>query len=187
MGHSFIEELKMNAKNLRLSSYISEEQIQKKVAEIGSILTDKFMNKKVTAVCVLKGSFIFYSDLIRQINTDITCEFFGVSSYSGMTSSGEVKITLDLTSPVTGQHVLLIEDIVDTGITMNYLKKAIEARNPASLTTVALLEKPEALKVPCKLDHVGFKITNEFVVGYGLDYQGYYRNLPYIAQVQNFQ
>lgn len=177
----------MNAKNLRLSSYITEEQIQKKVADIGAILTDKFMNKKVTAVCVLKGSFIFYSDLIRQINTDITCEFFGVSSYSGMTSSGEVKITLDLTSPVTGQHVLLIEDIVDTGITMNYLKKAIEARNPASLTTVALLEKPEALKVPCTLDHVGFKITNEFVVGYGLDYQGYYRNLPYIAQVQNFQ
>ena len=88
----------MNAKNLRLSSYISEEQLQKKVAEIGAILTDKFMNKKVTAVCVLKGSFIFYSDLIRQINTDITCEFFGVSSYSGMTSSGEVKITLDLTN-----------------------------------------------------------------------------------------
>ncbi len=177
----------MNAKNLRLSPYITEEKIQKKVLEIGAILTDKFKDKKVTAVCVLKGSFVFYSDLIRQINTDITCEFFGVSSYAGMTSSGEVKITLDLTSPIQGQHVVLIEDIVDTGITMNYLKKTIEARNPASFTTVALLEKPEALKVPCKLDHVGFQITNEFVVGYGLDYQGYYRNLPYIAQVQNFQ
>lgn len=178
----------MNAKNLELKTYISEEKLQAKVAEIGQLLTEKFKGKKVTAVCVLKGSFMFYSDLIRHINTDITCEFFGVSSYhGGTTSSGEVKVTLDLSSPVEGQHVILVEDIVDTGLTMNYLKKAIESRNPASLTTVALLEKPEALKVPCKLDHVGFKITNEFVVGYGLDYDGYFRNLPYIAQVQNFQ
>lgn len=178
----------MSPKSLKLSTYISEETLQKKVAEIGASLTDKFKGKKVTAICVLKGSFVFYSDLIRQIDTDITCEFFGVSSYHGGTSSsGEVKVTLDLSSPIEGQHVILVEDIVDTGLTMNYLKKAIESRNPASLTTVTLLEKPEALKVPCKLDHVGFKITNEFVVGYGLDYQGYYRNLPYIAQVQNFQ
>lgn len=178
----------MNAKNLELKTYISEEKLQAKVAEIGKTLTEKFKGKKVTAVCVLKGSFMFYSDLIRHINTDITCEFFGVSSYHGnTTSSGEVKVTLDLSSPVEGQHVILVEDIVDTGLTMNYLKKAIESRNPASLTTVALLEKPEALKVPCKLDHVGFQITNEFVVGYGLDYDGYFRNLPYIAQVQNFQ
>ena len=177
----------MNAKNLKLSTYIAEEKIQKKVSEIGALLTEKFKNKKVTVICVLKGSFIFYSDLIRHINTDMTCEFFGVSSYSGTTSSGEVKVTLDLSSPVDGQHVILVEDIVDTGVTMNYLKKSIESRNPASLTTVALLEKPDALKVPCQLDHVGFQITNEFVVGYGLDYQGYYRNLPYIAQVQNFQ
>lgn len=178
----------MNPKSLKLSTYISEDDLQKKVAEIGAILTEKFKGKKVTAVCVLKGSFMFYSDLIRQINTDITCEFFGVSSYNGGTSSsGEVKVTLDLSSAIEGQHVILVEDIVDTGLTMNYLKKSIESRNPASLTTVTLLEKPEALKVPCKLDHVGFKITNEFVVGYGLDYQGYYRNLPYIAQVQNFQ
>ncbi len=178
----------MNAKNLELKTYISEEKIQAKVAEIGKALTQKFKGKKVTAVCVLKGSFMFYSDLIRNINTDITCEFFGVSSYNGGTSSsGEVKVTLDLSSPVEGQHVILVEDIVDTGLTMNYLKKAIESRNPASLTTIALLEKPEALKVPCKLDHVGFQIANEFVVGYGLDYDGYFRNLPYIAQVQNFQ
>ncbi len=178
----------MNAKNLELKTYITEEKIQAKVAEIGKALTQKFKGKKVTAVCVLKGSFMFYSDLIRNINTDITCEFFGVSSYNGGTSSsGEVKVTLDLSSPVEGQHVILVEDIVDTGLTMNYLKKAIESRNPASLTTIALLEKPEALKVPCKLDHVGFQIANEFVVGYGLDYDGYFRNLPYIAQVQNFQ
>lgn len=173
--------------HLEIKPYLSEEQVQKKVAEIGAELTKKLKGKKVVAICVLKGSFIFYSDLIRHLDIDITCEFFGVSSYHGNTSSGEVKVTLDLTHPIEGQHVILVEDIVDTGLTMNYLKSALLTRNPASLTTVALLEKPEALKVPCKLDHVGFKITNEFVVGYGLDYQGYYRNLPYIGQVQNFQ
>jgi len=178
----------MNPKNLNLKSYISEEKIQEKVKQIGEQLTAKFKGQKVVAVCVLKGSFLFYSDLIRQINTDITCEFFGVSSYHGGTSSsGEVKVTLDLASPVEGMHVILVEDIVDTGLTMNYLKHSIESRKPASVTTVTLLEKPEALKVPCKIDYVGFQITNEFVVGYGLDYQGYFRNLPYIAQVQNFQ
>lgn len=178
----------MNAKNLDLKTYISEEQLQQKIKSIGAELTKKLHDKKVVVICVLKGSFLFFSDLIREINTDITCEFFGVSSYHGGTSSsGEVKVTLDLENAIAGQHVVLVEDIVDTGLTMNYLIKSLESRNPASITTVALLEKPEALKVPCKLDYVGFKITNEFVVGYGLDYQGYYRNLPYIAQVQNFQ
>jgi hypoxanthine phosphoribosyltransferase len=173
--------------HLEIKPYLTEEQVQKKVAEIGAELTKKLKGQKVVAICVLKGSFMFYSDLIRSLDMDITCEFFGVSSYHGTTSSGEVKVTLDLAQPIEGRHVILVEDIVDTGLTMNYLKSAMQARNPASLTTVALLEKPEALKVPCKLDYVGFKITNEFVVGYGLDYEGYYRNLPYIGQVQNFQ
>lgn len=173
--------------NLKLSSYISEEKIQAKVKEMGATLAKQFKGQEVVAVCVLKGSFMFYSDLIRNISSDITCEFFGVSSYhGGTTSSGEVKVTLDLANPVEGKHVLLVEDIVDTGLTMNYLKSAIMSRKPKSLTTVSLLEKPDALKVPCEIDLVGFKIPNDFVVGYGLDYQGFYRNLPYIAQVQNF-
>lgn len=178
----------MNSSNLKLSTYISEQDIQKKVTELGNTLTKRFKGKEVVAVCVLKGSFVFYSDLIRQIDTDIECEFFGVSSYHGnTTSSGEVKVTLDLASAVEGKHVILVEDIVDTGLTMNYLKNYMQSRKPASLTTVALLEKPDALKVPCEIDMVGFKIRNDFVVGYGLDYQGFYRNLPYIALVQNFQ
>jgi hypoxanthine phosphoribosyltransferase len=182
------ERPKMNAQSLDLKPYISEERLQEKIKEIGADLTKKMKGQKVVAICVLKGSFLFYSDLIRHLNCDITCDFFGVSSYHGGTSSsGEVKVTLDLSNPIEGQHVILVEDIVDTGLTMNYLVKSLQSRRPASITTVALLEKPEALKVPCKLDYVGFKITNEFVVGYGLDYQGYYRNLPYIAQVQNFQ
>lgn len=172
---------------LDIKPYITEEKIKAKVAEIGAELSKKLKGKPVVAVCVLKGSFMFYSDLIRSLETDITCEFLGVSSYHGTTSSGEVKVTLDMAHPIEGKHVLLVEDIVDTGLTMNYLINSMRARKPASLTTVALLEKPQALKVPCKLDHVGFQITNEFVVGYGLDYEGYYRNLPYIGQVQNFQ
>lgn len=175
-------------KDLNVVPYINEERLNAKVKEIGSELSKKFAGQKVVAICVLKGSFVFFSDLIRSLDLDVTCEFFGVASYHGGTSSsGEVKVTLDLTHPIEGEHVILVEDIVDTGITMNYLKNAIQARKPASLTTVALLEKPEALKVPCKLDYIGFKITNEFVVGYGLDYQGFYRNLPFIGQVQNFQ
>lgn len=173
--------------SLKLSTYISEEQIQKKVQEMGQALNQKLKGQDIVAVCVLKGSFMFYSDLIRNIETDLQCEFFGVSSYhGGTTSSGEVKVTLDLAHPVEGKNVILVEDIVDTGLTMNYLKNAILSRKPKTLTTVALLEKPEALKVPCEVDMVGFKIPNDFVVGYGLDYQGLYRNLPYIAQVQNF-
>ena len=115
----------MNAKNLELKTYISEEKIQAKVQEIGKLLTAKLKGKKVTAICVLKGSFVFYSDLIRNINTDLSCEFFGVSSYHGGTSSsGEVKVTLDLSTPIEGHHVILVEDIVDTGLTMNYLRSA---------------------------------------------------------------
>jgi hypoxanthine phosphoribosyltransferase len=173
--------------SLQMTPYLTEEKIQKRVQELGAILTDKFSGKEIVAVCVLKGSFMFYSDLIRNINADVTCEFFGVSSYHGASSTGEVKVTLDLARPIEDKHVLLVEDIVDTGLTMNYLKNSLLARGPKSLTTVTLLEKPEALKVPCKVDYVGFKIPNDFVVGYGLDYQGYYRNLPYIAQVHNFQ
>ena len=170
-----------------IKPYITEKQLEEKIKEIGDQLTQQLRGRKVVAVCVLKGSFMFYSDLIRQIDLDLTCEFFGVSSYQGTSSSGEVKVTLDLAHPIENQHVVLVEDIVDTGITMNYLKNALLSRKPASLTTVALLSKPEALKVPCQLDYVGFKISNEFVVGYGLDYDGYYRNLPFIGQVQNFQ
>jgi len=173
--------------NLKLSTYISEEKIQQKVKELGAELSKRFKNDEIIAVCVLKGSFVFYSDLIRAIESDVICEFFGVSSYHGTSSSGEVKVTLDLASPIEGRHVILVEDIIDTGLTMNYLKTNLLSRKPKSLTTIALLEKPDALKVPCEIDMVGFKIPNDFVVGYGLDYDGYYRNLPYIAQVQNFQ
>ncbi|MCB0419962.1 MAG: hypoxanthine phosphoribosyltransferase [Bdellovibrionales bacterium] len=172
--------------NMNLSKLITEKEIQKRIKEIGASLTDRFRDKEVVAVCVLKGSFMFYSDLIRAIDTEVICDFFGVSSYqNSMHSSGEVKLTLDLSTSLEGKHVLLVEDIVDTGLTMNYLQHMLQTRKPASITSISLLHKPAAKKVDCQLDEVGFEIKDNFVVGYGLDYQGYYRNLPYIAEVGN--
>ena len=170
---------------VRLSPLISEEEIKSRVIKIGQTITDKFQGKPLVMVAVLKGSFMFYADLIRAVDTDLSCDFCGVTSYQGAQSSGEVKINLDLSSSIRGKNVVLVEDIVDTGLTMNFLRRHIEAHKPASLTTVTLLMKPDALKEECKVDLVGFNIPNDFVVGYGLDYLGYFRNLGYIAQVSN--
>jgi hypoxanthine phosphoribosyltransferase len=178
--------------HLTLSKLYDEKKIAKRVLELGQEIT-KFCNKEckdesLIAVCVLKGSFVFYSDLIRCIESDIKTDFIGCSSYGNSSkSSGEVKLTLDLSNSIEGKNVLLVEDIVDTGLTMSFLTKTLAARNPKRILSASLLLKPDALKVDYKPDFVGFSISNEFVVGYGLDYQGYYRNLPYIAQVNNLQ
>ncbi len=165
---------------------ITESQIKKRVEEMGKAISDRFRDQDLTAICILKGSFMFYSDLVRSMSTDIRCDFLGVSSYSGMSSSGEVKLTLDLSGPVENTNVLLVEDIVDTGLTMDFLIQTLRMRKPRSITTASLLLKPDALKSKVKMDYVGFEIPNDFVVGYGLDYEGHYRNLPYIGRVTNF-
>jgi hypoxanthine phosphoribosyltransferase len=173
---------------IKISTMISEMDIEKRVGEIGKALTDQFKNDQapLVIVAVLKGSFIFYSDLIRTIQLDFDCEFLGVASYhNGTKSSGEVKMTLDLATALEGKNVVIVEDIVDTGLTMQYLQNYLKSRNPKSVTTVTLLHKPEANQVHCQLDHIGFTIGNDFVVGYGLDYQGYFRNLPYIGLINN--
>lgn len=172
---------------LKLNELISQKKLEARVKEIGAQITKEFKGEELTAICILKGSCMYFADLVRNIDLDIQCEFFGVSSYGNETqSSGEVKVTLDLTVPLENKNVLLVEDIVDTGLTMNYLKKTIGARMPKRLVTTSLLFKPAALKTDCSLDYVGFEIENRFVVGYGLDYHGYYRNLPYIAQSTDF-
>jgi hypoxanthine phosphoribosyltransferase len=174
-------------KPLNLTELISQDDLRAKVNEIGQKITEEFKGEELTAICILKGSCMYFADLVRSIDLDIQCEFFGVSSYAGEAlSSGEVKTTLDLTVPLEGKNVLLVEDIVDTGLTMNFLKKNLSARMPKRLMTTSLLFKPAALKTDCTIDYVGFEIENRFVVGYGLDYQGYYRNLPYIAQSSDF-
>ncbi len=173
---------------IKISNMITEEKIQKRTQEIGTALSEKFKDdtSPLVVISVLKGSFIFYSDLIRQIDLDFGCEFLGVASYhANVKSSGEVKMTLDLATPIEGKNVVLVEDIVDTGLTMQYLLSYLKARHPKSITTVTLLHKPEATQVQCPLDYIGFSISNEFVVGYGLDYQGYFRNLPYIGKIEN--
>lgn len=171
---------------LKFSPLLDEAKIAKRVKEMGAEITKLCQNEDLIAVCVLKGSFVFYSDLIRAIDADIRTDFLGCASYgNAMQSSGEVKVTLDLTHGIEGKNVLLIEDIVDTGLTMSFIAKTLQARRPKRLLSAALLFKPAALKTDFKPDFVGFEIGNEFVVGYGLDYQGYYRNLPYIAVVNS--
>ncbi len=171
---------------LTTSKLIDEKKIMSRVKEMGEEITKIARKEDMVLVSVLKGSFMFFADLVRHIDADVRIEFLGCASYgNSMKSSGEVKLTMDLTTSVEGKTVMLIEDIVDTGLTMDYLMKSLEARNPKKVMSCALLLKPDALKTKIKLDYVGFEIGNEFVVGYGLDYQGYYRNLPYIAQVDN--
>lgn len=172
--------------HLKLSTLIAADQIQKRVKEIAQKITQDYKGRDLVAVGVLKGSFLFYADLIREIELDLMCDFCGTSSYGdGSTSSGEVRLTMDLQTSIKGKDVLLVEDIVDTGLTMNFLKKHLASKGPRSITTAALLFKPTALKEDCPIDHVGFEVGNDFVVGYGLDYQGYFRQLPYVARVEN--
>jgi hypoxanthine phosphoribosyltransferase len=165
---------------------IPEIKIQARLEELAQEISHDYAGKEITAICVLKGSFIFFSDLIRRLDLPLSCEFLGVSSYGNkMVSSGEVKLTLDLNDPIEGRHVIIIDDIVDTGLTLSYIQTLLKARKPASIRSCALLMKPESLKTPVEVDYVGFKIGREFVVGYGIDHAGRHRGLPYIASLEN--
>lgn len=164
---------------------IPEEQVQARVKELAREIEDVYHGTELTMVCVLKGSFVFFSDLIRHIDMPVSCEFLGVSSYGNkMSSSGEVKITLDLATPVKGKHLLIVEDIVDSGNTLQFLLQTLQARNPASLRVCSLLHKPHAQKDPLDVDFFGFQVGDEFVVGYGIDYAERYRGLSYIGAVE---
>ena len=166
----------------KIKELISADKIQKRVAELGKEIGAAYAGKEITVICVLKGSFIFCADLVRQIPNPVKCEFISVSSYgNAKTSSGEVSLALDLSTPLDGKHIVIVEDIVDSGLTLKYIRELFGVRNPASIACCALLQKPDALKVDVKLEFTGFKIGNEFVVGYGLDYAQNYRELPYIG------
>ena len=167
--------------------FLSEAEIKARVRELAEKINDEFGNEELTAICTLKGSVIFFSDLIRHLKMPVVCEFLGVSSYGSHTqSTGEVKVTLDLNEPLNGKNVLVVEDIVDTGLTLSYLIETLKAKKPASLKTTALLFKPEALKAKdLKIDFTGFEIPNRFVVGYGLDYAEKFRGLPYIGVLES--
>jgi hypoxanthine phosphoribosyltransferase len=139
----------------------------------------------VHLVAVLKGAFMFLSDLVRSMDGPVTCDFIALSSYgSGSTSSGQVRLTKDLDRSLEGRHVVIVEDIVDTGLTLSYLQEILVARDPKSLKTACLLSKPSRRKVDVKVDYIGFTIEDRFVVGYGLDFDEQYRNLPYIGVLE---
>ena len=161
---------------------LSEEDIQKRVRELGRELGAEYEDKNPILVNILKGGFIFLADLVRAMNVHCEMDFMVVSSYADKTeSSGVVRILSDLGLNIEGRHVLIVEDIVDTGLTLEYIRELLLARNPASLQVVTLLDKHETRIVKVPIEFTGFRIPNEFVVGYGLDYAQRFRNLPYIT------
>ncbi|WP_035724758.1 hypoxanthine phosphoribosyltransferase [Gracilibacillus boraciitolerans] len=161
---------------------ISEEQIKEKCQEIGKQLTEEYQGKYPLAIGVLKGALPFMSDVLRSVDTHLEMDFMDVSSYGNeMRSSGEVKIVKDLDTQVEGRDILIIEDIIDSGLTLSYLVDLFKYRKAKSIKLVTLLDKPEGRTANVKADIAGFNVPNEFVVGYGLDYQEKFRNLPYIG------
>lgn len=161
---------------------IPEDRLQARIAELGAQIRADYGNEPITCIGVLKGSFIFMADLVRAIGGPVRTEFLGVSSYHGGTqTTGVVRITEDLTAPIEGQHCIIIEDIIDTGLTMEFLMSTLNVRTPASLKVCTLLDKAANREVTLDAEYVGFSIPDEFVVGYGLDLGELYRNLPHIA------
>lgn len=160
---------------------ISAERLAARVVELGRDITRDHAGKALVVVGVLKGSFIFLADLVRAIDLPISIDFIGITSYQGTSTTGVVQITSDLTRPIEGKDVLLVEDIVDTGLSMRYLLDNLATRRPASLRVCALLEKPARARVRVPIDYRGFVIGDEFVVGYGLDWDGKMRNLPFVG------
>lgn len=163
------------------SVLISAEQIQSEVARIGAQISRDFEGKEPIFVGVLKGCFIFMADLMRYVTIKCSMDFMAVSSYSGTTSTGAVKINKDLSQDIEGRHLILVEDILDSGVTLNYLKNYLMVRRPASVTVATLMDKPARRKANIYADYSCFEIPDAFVVGYGLDYNEKYRNLPYIG------
>lgn len=174
---------KTRIKELAFEEFISESSIQQRLKELGMQIAKDFESEELVLVGVLNGSFVFMADLARQVDLRVQCEFLKISSYNGLLSSGEVKSLLGLSADLSGKNVLIVEDIVDTGISMNYLLSELSKKNPKRLAVVTLLFKKEAFQFNYALDYVGFEIPNKFVVGYGLDYDGLGRNLPDLYQL----
>ena len=171
-----------NMKEDVLRVLLSEDEIREKVRELGGKITADYKNSNLMLVTVLKGAVVFLADLMRQIDVPAEIDFMVVSSYgSGVKSSGVVKIVKDLDVPLAGKDILIVEDILDSGLTLSYIKELLESRGPRSIRIATLLDKPSRRKVDLQADYIGFSVSDEFVIGYGLDYDEKYRNLPYIG------
>jgi hypoxanthine phosphoribosyltransferase len=165
-----------------LKPFITARQLQARVRAMGRAIRADYRGRDLVLVGILKGSFIFMADLARSINLPLTCDFMRVSSYgSGTISNGKIRMEFDLSHPVRGKDVLLVEDIVDTGWTLDHVLRQLKRKKPSSLRLAALLHKPDRTRVSVPIDYLGFKIPDRFVVGYGLDFDGRYRNLPHLA------
>lgn len=161
---------------------ITEEEISLRIEALGNAITKDFENEDLVVICVLKGAFIFCSDLIKKINRPCSLEFISLSSYGDSTnSSGNVRLEMDITANIEGKNVLIVEDIVDTGLTIKTLMDIMSVRKPKTVKLASLLFKPVKLKHKVHIDYLGFEIEDKFVIGYGLDYAGRYRELPYIG------
>ena len=163
------------------SVLISAEEIEEKVAAVGEQISKDFEGKEPIFVGVLKGCFIFMADLMRHVTINCSVDFMAVSSYSGTSSTGAVRINKDLNQDIAGKDLILVEDILDSGVTLNYLKTYLEVRKPASIHIVTLMDKPSRRKADIYADYSCFEVPDAFVVGYGLDYNEKYRNIPYIG------
>ena len=171
-----------NMKEDVLRVLLSEDEIREKVRELGGKITADYKNSNLMLVTVLKGAVVFLADLMGQIDVPAEIDFMVVSSYgSGVKSSGVVKIVKDLDVPLAGKDILIVEDILDSGLTLSYIKELLESRGPRSIRIATLLDKPSRRKVDLQADYIGFSVPDEFVIGYGLDYDEKYRNLPYIG------
>lgn len=164
---------------------ISKDDLQKRIAELGKQISQDYHDKRILMICILRGGVMFLSDLIRHITIPVAIEFMAVASYGSgaRTSSGEVRITLDLNTSITGKQVIIVEDIIDSGHTLTSVIELLQTRNPASLCVCTLLDKSERREVPVPIRYCGFQIEDKFVFGYGLDMDEYYRNLPFIGTV----
>ncbi len=171
---------------MSLRILLTEQQIQARIKELGAQIDADYPTGALHLVCILKGAYVFLADLARAIHRETFVEFMGISSYGkGKTSSGEVKVTKDLDNSVEGANVLIVEDIVDSGVTLSYLMQVLNQRKPRSVRIAALLDKPERRLRPVEVTYVGFKIPDEFVVGYGLDYGEKYRNLRDVCVLED--
>ena len=168
--------------NVAQEVLISREQLAQRVRELGQQITKDYEGEPVLLVGILRGSVPFMADIMREIDLDVTIDFMSVSSYGGSTkTSGVVRIIKDLETPIEGRNVIIIEDIIDTGLTLHYLMGYLAGRNPKSLKICAILDKPSRRKIDIKGDYIGFEVEDKFIVGYGLDFNQRYRQLPYIS------
>ena len=169
-----------------LKVLINEKELRTRINEIAKQIEEEYKGKEITLICILKGSVFFTVDLAKSINGDVKLEFIRVSSYNdGTESSGEIKMKLDLKDSIQGKDVIVIEDIIDTGRTLSYLIEYLKMKKPNSIKLCALLDKPDRRVIDVKVDYTGFQIPDKFVVGYGLDFDERYRNLPYVGYIEH--